>query len=250
MLTYIIISTLIVSLVSLVGLIIAGNKIKKFLYYFIAFAAGTLIAAAFFDLIPHALNEIGEKGGHSHDAFGFIVLGIILFFIVEKFIHWHHCGKEHCDKKPVGFLILAGDFVHNFMDGILIAGAFALNVWTGIITSLIVIIHEIPQEFGDFAVLIHSGYSKRRALFLNFMSATSAIIGGVLGYFIFEALERIVPFAVLMAAGGFLYIAMTDIIPEMNGNVKDRKKLFFEGVVFVLTILGMKFFLELLHGVH
>lgn len=243
MLIYIILATLIVSLISLVGLFIAGNKIKNFLTYFIAFAAGILIAASFFDLIPHALNEIDLETGLI-----FVVLGICLFFIVETFIHWHHCGSDgDCHKKPTGVLIFAGDFIHNFVDGLLIAGAFMLDFYTGIIATLVVIIHEIPQEFGDYAVLLHSGYTKFKAIKINFLSALSAILGGVLGYFAFDAIESIVPYAVLIAAGGFLYIALSDIIPELHGT-ENKKMKFIEAFIFLITIVLMKFFLELLHA--
>ena len=247
MIWWIILATFIVSLISLVGIIISSNKIQKFLYYFIAFSAGTLIAATFFDLIPHALIEIEEFGVDIETGFIFVVFGIVLFFILEKFIHWHHCGKEKC-HKPTGLLILTGDFVHNFIDGVLIAGAFMLDFTTGIVTSFIVLIHEIPQEFGDFAVLMHSGYTKSRALFLNFVSALSAILGGILGFFMFDMIESFSPYAVLIAAGGFLYIAMSDIIPSMNGH-EDKKRLILGALIFILTIILMRFFLEMLHGI-
>lgn len=243
MIWYIIFATFVVSLISLIGVAISGNKIKNFLNYFIAFAAGSLIAAAFFDLIPHALNEIVEI------EFGliFVIIGVALFFLIETFVHWHHCGHEECEKKPAGVLIFTGDFVHNFVDGLLIAGAFMLNFATGIVATLIVIIHEIPQEFGDFAVLLHSGYSKLQAIKINFVSALSAILGGVLGYFAFDAVDSIAPYAVLIAAGGFLYIALSDIIPELHGT-KDRRKRVYEALIFTLSLILMKLFLELLHG--
>jgi zinc and cadmium transporter len=243
MLLYILSATIIVSLISLIGLITVGKKIEKFLHYFIAFAAGTLISASFFDLIPHALEEIGI---HMHDSLIFVVLGIIIFFLIETFIHWHHCGCGHCQKKPAGVLIFTGDFVHNFIDGLLIAGAFMLNIWTGIITTLIVMIHEIPQEFGDFAVLLNSGYKKLQALKINFISALSAVLGGILGFFMFEKIESIVPYMVLIAAGGFLYIALSDIIPEMHEG-ENKKRRIYEALIFIITLIGMKFFLEFLH---
>jgi zinc and cadmium transporter len=245
MLIEIILATIIVSLISLIGLVLAGNKIKNFLNYFIAFAAGSLIAASFFDLIPHALGEIDLEMG-----LVFVVIGIGLFFLIETFIHWHHCGQgesKHVHKKPTGVLIFSGDFVHNFVDGLLIAGAFMLDFTTGIVATLIVIIHEIPQEFGDFAVLLHSGYTKWQAVKINFVSALSAVLGGVLGYFAFDSMEAITPYAVLIAAGGFLYIALSDIIPELHGT-HNKKKKFIEAGVFMLTLVVMRFFLEFMHG--
>lgn len=246
MLFYIILATFVVSLISLIGVIITGHKIKNFLYYFIAFAAGTLIAASFFDLIPHALEEIESLGVHAHDSLIYVVFGILIFFLIETFIHWHHCGHENCHRKPAGVLIFTGDFVHNFVDGLLIAGAFMLDFWTGVIATLIIMIHEIPQEFGDFAILLHSGYSRMQAIKINFVSALSAVLGGIVGYFMFDTMSSITPYAVMIAAGGFLYIALSDIIPEMHDG-QDKRKKFLGAAIFVLTLVGMKFLLEALH---
>ncbi|MDA3836480.1 MAG: ZIP family metal transporter [Nanoarchaeota archaeon] len=241
MLFTIILATFVVSLISLVGLILTGNKIKSFINYFIAFAAGSMIAAAFFDLIPEALSEVSDL------QFGlmFVVLGVGIFFLIETFIHWHHCGKEVCGKKPAGVLIFTGDFVHNFVDGLLIASSFMLDYKIGLVTTLLVIIHEIPQEFGDFAVLLHSGYSKWQAIKLNFASALSAIAGGIIGYYALKSVEVVIPYAVLIAAGGFLYISLSDIIPELH-STKDRKKRVLEAIVFVFSMILMKLFLHLL----
>lgn len=241
MLLQIIIATVLVSLISLVGLFIAGDKVKKYLKYFIAFATGTLIAASFFDLIPEALEKVPLGDGLS-----VVVFGILLFFLIETFLHWHHCGSDDSDKKPVGVLIFAGDFVHNFVDGLLIASAFLLDFSTGLLTTFIVMVHEIPQEVGDFSILIHSGYKKRQALKINFISALSAVIGGIVGFFIFDAVASLTPYAVLVAAGGFLYIALTDIIPELHGTKEGVKKI-YESLIFIVTVVFMKFLLGFLH---
>ncbi|MCF7798822.1 ZIP family metal transporter [Candidatus Woesearchaeota archaeon] len=248
MLLYIIIATILVSLVSFVGVLVSSKGIKRFLHYFISFAAGALLAVSFLDLIPHAAEEIGEF----HDAAPFVLGGILLFFLVERFIHWHHCGHDHgdCDQKPAGMLILTGDFVHNFLDGVLIAGAFLLDVRTGIATTLIVLLHEIPQEFGDFAVLIHSGYSRLRALKLNFLSALSAVLGGIIGFIAFDLAESIVPFAVLVAAGGFIYVALSDIVPSMHKHKQHHATVWKETAIFVLTMVAFYFFIGALHGMH
>jgi len=143
--------------------------------------------------------------------------------------------------------MLAGDFVHNFLDGILIAGAFMLNTGTGIVTSITVAIHEIPQEFGDFAVLLHSGFSRGKALFLNFVSALSAVLGGIIGYLLFGRIETITPFAVLLTAGGFLYIALSDIVPSMHHHEKNKKILVIETIIFVAAIVVLYYLLGSLH---
>jgi len=247
MLFNIILATLIISLVSLLGILVTQKHIKKFLHYFISFAAGTLIAAAFFDLIPHALEELEVAGMHVEESVIFIVVGMVLFFLIERFIHWHHCDQDHCHEKPAGLLILTGDFVHNFIDGLLIAGAFLLDVTTGIITTITVAIHEIPQEFGDFAVLIHSGFSRNKALLLNFLSALSAVAGGIVGYFVLEQAENLTPYAVLITAGGFLYIALTDIVPSMHKHGKNKTIVIVETVVFLATLVGLYYLFGMMH---
>ena len=248
MLFNIIIATVIISLISLVGIIISYKKIKKFLHYFISFAAGVLIAVSFFDLIPEAMHKLEDAGIEHSELFLFIVVGIVLFFLIERMIHWHHCDKECCDAKPAGLLILTGDFVHNFLDGILIAGAFMLDFGTGVVTAITVAIHEIPQEFGDFAVLVHSGFTKKKALLLNFLSALSAVFGGILGYFLFDRLSGFIPFVVLITAGGFLYIALSDIVPAMHKHCKEKKVMLFETFIFVTTVVVFYFFLGMLHS--
>ena len=247
MLIEILIATILVSLVSLVGIVISYNHIKRFLHYFVSFAAGTLVASALFDLIPHGIEHLEEIGIHIDEAMIFVAIGVILFFVIEKFIHWHHCDKDHCHDKPAGILILTGDFVHNFIDGLIIAAAFVVDIWTGITTTFIVAIHEIPQEFGDFAVLIHSGFSKKRALWLNFLSALSAVIGGILGYLMFGSISTVSHFAVLIAAGGFLYIALADVLPAMHKH-KERSKLWIESLIFIGTIVLMYIFLAAMHS--
>lgn len=247
MLIQIILATILVSLISFTGLLISNKKIKKNMHYMIAFAAAALLSVSFFDLIPQALEHLEKTGINQYDALVWVVAGIVIFFLLERFIHWHHCGKDHCHKRSFGILMLTGDFVHNFLDGVLIAGAFLLDTTTGIITAITVAIHEIPQEFGDFAVLLHAGYSKKRALFLNFMSALPAVLGGILGYFILDSIEKITPYAVLLTAGGFLYIALSDIMPALHKHSKNRKTAIIETGLFILAVIGFKLFLEVLH---
>ncbi len=251
MLLPIISATFLVSLIAFVGLAVTSRHIKRLLHYFVSFAAGTLVAVAFFDLIPHSLEEIMALGGSLEAGIAFVVLGIAIFFLIEKFIHWHHCDRHECHELPAGVLILTGDFVHNFLDGVLIAGAFLLDTATGILTTITVAVHEIPQEFGDFAVLVHAGFTRKRALLLNFVSALSAVLGGVLGYFMFASIEGIAPFAVLAAAGGFIYVALSDIVPSLHRHLgRTRHAVELETVIFVLTIAVLYFLFHSvgLHG--
>ncbi|MGM5481579.1 MAG: ZIP family metal transporter [Nanobdellota archaeon] len=243
MLLTIIIATLLVSMVSFVGILTLSRKIRPLLHYFVSFAAGSLLAAAFFGLIPRALHG----AGHEYVLLA-VVIGIVFFFLVERFIHWHHCGHDDCHQKPAGMLILTGDFIHNFIDGLLLAGAFLLDFTTGVVATISVLAHEIPQEIGDFSVLIHSGYSKWKALKLNFLSALSAVLGGIIGYFAFEAVHGIVPYAVAIAAGGFIYISLTDIVPSLHQHKKHPGVKTKETLVFVLTIVAFYLLLGLLHS--
>lgn len=245
MLIPIIIATLVVSLISFVGILLVSKKIDKFLHFFISFAAGALLSAAFFDLIPESLEAFEEMGIHNGPVF--VLIGVLGFFLIERFIHWHHCGKHDCDRKPVGTLSLIGDGIHNFIDGLLIAGAFMLNFATGIVTTITVMLHEIPQELGDFSVLIHAGYTKKKALMYNFFSALTAVIGGIIGYFAFSALESITPYIVAFAAGGFLYIALSDIVPDMHKHKHNKGIIVLETLIFIVTIIVFFFILSQAH---
>ena len=250
-LLYILIATFVVSLISLVGLLVTANKIKTFLTYFVAFSAGGLLAAALFDLIPESLKEINNLEA----GFLFIGIGILFFFVMESFMHWRN-GHSHTHththerankitKKPIGAVVFSAALLHNFTDGIVIAGAFLLSVPIGIITTLLVAIHEIPHEFGDFALFLHSGYSKWQAVKINFFSAISAIIGGLAGYFALEPLNSIAGYVVLFAAGGFLYIALSNIVPELHASEGGKEKI-IEGAIFILSFIAIGFFLKLL----
>jgi zinc and cadmium transporter len=219
-LIWILFSVVVVSLISFVGLLslsLGRELLNRLLNMLIAFAAGSMLAAAFFDLIPESSGKIGST------AFSMVLLGILLFFVVEKFIHWHHCGKEDCEIKPVGYLDLLGDGVHNFIDGVLIAGAYLASVPVGLLTTVVIALHEIPQEFGDFAILLHAGFKARKALFYNFLAATTAIVGGVIGFMFLSRIESLIPPVVAVAAGGFIYMSTADLIPELHKETKRFK---------------------------
>lgn len=247
MLIEIILATFVISLISFVGILIPNKHLEKILHYAISFAAASLIAVVFFDLIPEAFGEISSREVVS--SLSFIVIGIVTFFLVESFLHWHHCGKnkEHLHTKPTGILVLGGDFLHNFFDGVLISGAFLLNYATGILVTFSVVAHKIPHEFGNFAVLIHSGFKKKRALILNFYSALSAVLGGIVGFFVLESISKIIPYVVLISAGGLLYIALSDIVPSMHEHLKENHTGLIETLVFLLTLVAFKLILTFFH---
>ena len=238
---YILGSTLLISLISLIGIITLYFKsklINKFLYFVIAFAAGSLLGDAFLHLIPEAYESL-----QSDAVFIYILIGFLLFFVLEKALHWHHyhhTGK--CHDHAIGQLNLVGDAFHNFIDGIVVATSFQVSLTLGIATTLAVMAHEIPQEIGDFAILLHSGYSKTKALIFNFISALFAVLGALVGIFF---LKSQLPIMLALVAGGFIYISASDLVPELHKELKLGKSIlslmFF--ILGILVMYGLKVFL-------
>jgi len=231
MLLWILLSVIVVSLVSLVGILFLALKDKflnKILILLIALASGALLGGAFFHLIPESAEQM------KMEHIGILVLaGIMVFFVLEKFIHWRHCHSGKCSVHPFTYSILIGDGLHNFVDGLTIAAAYLVNLGLGITTTLAIILHEIPQEIGDFGVLVYGGFTKKKALLFNFLSALTAVIGAVIGYFIGAGINMayVLPFA----AGGFIYIAATDLIPELH-----KKSKALESVMqFAFILIGL-----------
>lgn len=232
----IIIATLVDGIVALAGAVTLAFKketMKKLLGALVAFSAGALIAGAFFHIMPEALEEMEPL-----NLFMLVILGFVIFFLFEKFLFWHHCHKDDCSVHPYTYLILFGDGIHNFIDGLIIAAAFLVDAGFGVITTLMIISHELPQELGDFAVLVHGGMKRRKALFYNFLSQLTAVAGGIIGYFIGSAVTAFVPFMLSFAAGGFIYIGASDLIPQLHEE-KDIKKSLVSFVFFVVGILFM-----------
>lgn len=197
--------------------------------HLVSFATGTLLGAAFLGLLPHALEAAG--GGDMHTIPLAVLLGLLGFFLLEKLVIWRHCHEDHCavhGAAPVdrdhsaGTMILVGDSLHNFLDGILIAGAFLTDIHLGIVTSLAVAAHEIPQEVGDFAVLLHSGLSRARAFFYNILSSLATVVGGVLAYFALQEMHTALPYVLAVAASSFIYVAVADLIPTLHRRVEGR----------------------------
>lgn len=236
---YAFLSVLVVSLVSLVGVFALSLKeeiLKKYMSIFISLAVGALLGDAFIHLIPEALSNSSNQILSST----LIVAGILIFFLMEKFLHWHHHGedKEETHIHPVGTLVLFSDGVHNFMDGIIIGASFIVSVPIGIATTIAVILHEIPQEIGDFAVLIHSGYSKTRALWLNFLSALLAILGLAVVLILNQTEQAVTFYFLPIAAGGFIYIALADLIPELQ-KTKELKYSILQLTAVLVGVLAM-----------
>jgi zinc and cadmium transporter len=197
--------------VGLAGLVLLlkGGRVRLVTGSLIPYAIGTLLGAAFFGMIPHALERLA-----STSVLSAILAGIILFYVLEKFALWRHCHEQPCDiHNRAGAMILLGDSLHNFVDGVAIAAAFAGSIPLGIATSLAVIAHEVPQEVGDFAILMESGYSRSRALGFNLLSSLTALAGAVLTYFLLPFAQSLVPYLLSVSAASFIYIALADLVP-------------------------------------
>ena len=225
---YILTATIGVSAISLIGILFTQQLIQRTLRGMVSFAAGAMIGAAFLDILPEAMEHSPAPG-----ILSFTLLGFVLFFMLERFIFWAHCHRDHCDVHPFTYLNLIGDGLHNFLDGTIIAAGFITSPGVGITATLAIIFHEIPQELGDFAVLIYGGLSKGKALALNFASALTAIAGALAAYH-FSIHERLAAGPlVAIAAGGFIYIAAADLIPEIHRE-KDRNRSFVQLLLFLL----------------
>lgn len=223
---YSLISVIIVSLMSFIGvftLSIKIDKLKKVLLYLVSFSAGAL----FGDVFIHLLPEIIKKSGFSLNVSLYLMSGIMFSFIVEKFVQWRHChiptSKEHA--HPIATMNLFGDGLHNFIDGLIIGASYLASIPLGIATTVAVILHEIPQEIGDFGVLLHGGFSRGRALLFNFITALAAVVGAVISLLISPYTGNITIFLIPFAAGTFTYIAGSDLIPELHKEVEIKKSL-------------------------
>lgn len=225
--TYSLVSVALVSLLSFAGVLFLAFKkeeLSKILLFLVSFAAGGLLGDAFLHLLPEAVEETGFNIEISLA----VLLGVLVFFALEKFISWRHChiptSKEH--PHPVVWMNLVGDGLHNFTDGMIIAASFLVNIPLGIATSLAVILHEIPQEIGDFGVLIHGGFSRNKALVFNFASGLMAIGGAILILFLGTRFIQPVRLLIPFTAGSFIYIAGSDLIPELHKETSLKKSAF------------------------
>ena len=233
-------SVVVVSLVSLVGILglsFRKDLLEKYIFIFISLAVGALLGDAFIHLIPEAFESANPLLVSI-----LIVAGILLFFVLEKFLHWHHHGDdtEKNHVHPMGKLILISDGVHNFIDGVIIGTSFMISIPIGLATTLAVILHEIPQEIGDFAVWLRAGYHKARALFLNFLSALLAIVGVIVALLLGEVVQSFVTYFLPIAAGGFIYVAIADLMPELH-KTKNIKYSMLQLTAVIVGILAMIF---------
>ncbi len=236
-------SVLLVSLVSFVGVLtlsIKAYKLKKILLYMVSFSAGALFGDVFLHLLPQAVKDFG----FGVDISIYSLLGIGISFVIEKIVQWRHChiphSKEHA--HPFAVMNLFGDGVHNFIDGLIIAASYVVSIPVGIATTIAVILHEIPQEIGDFGVLLHGGFSRGKAIMFNFFTALTAILGAIVAMVISSLNNNITSFLVPFAAGTFIYIAGSDLIPELHKEVSPKKSM----MQLIAIILGVCVMLALL----
>ncbi|HCU54319.1 MAG TPA: ZIP zinc transporter [Gammaproteobacteria bacterium] len=229
-------------------LLIPESWRSRLLPAMVSFAIGALLGAAFLAVLPHALESPGLRDMHA--ITGTVLGGLLGFFLLEKLVLWRHCHADECEThapdrrhshtSAAGYLIVIGDGVHNFVDGVLIAAAFYTDIHLGVVTALAVAAHEIPQEVGDFAILLHSGFTRGKAFFYNMLSSLTTVIGGVLAYFFLGLAQSAVPYVLAVAASSFIYIAVADLIPGLHKRVDPRAT--FEQVMLIacgITVIAL-----------
>jgi len=243
MLLYILLSTIIISLIALVGVFTLSLKdefLNKILFKLVALSSGALLGGAFLHLMPEGVKNLAPD-----KFFSLVLLTLIIYLLIEKILHWRHCHKKnHCKIHTVGYMNLLGDSIHNFIDGLIIAATFLINIPLGITTVFAIALHEIPQEIGDFGVLLYSGFKKRRALMLNFATALTVIAGGIAGFLLSIYIEKMTKFLLPIAAGGFIYIALSDMIPELRKETKFKS--FLVNLAVLLLGIGLMYAVKML----
>jgi len=232
----IIFSTFLITLCVWAGALVILLKkdiLQKIIKFLVALSAGVLMGGAFLHLLPEAAEKI-----NTNILFVIFLIAFASFFLIEKLLFWRHCHEDDCSVHTFGYMNLVGDSIHNFIDGLVIAGAFLVNWHLGFATTLAIAIHEIPQEIGDFGVLIHAGFEYKTALIVNYLVALTVVLGGVVGYFFLSFSSNILPHILPVAAGGFVYIAASDLIPEIRRE-QNKKKSIIAYLIFILGIVFM-----------
>lgn len=239
-LLFIIISTLIVSFISLIGIFFINKRIEymgKISFYLVSFSTGALITGGVLHLIPEALEE-------NFNSIYSIIFGIFLFFVLETFLKWRHCHEFECKEHTFIPINILGDSLHNFIDGVLISSSYLVNFNLGLITTFGVIFHEVPQELGDYGVLIYGGLSPKKALKLNFLLSLTSILGGIFGFYLLERFEFLIPYIIGLTAGNFLYLSLTDLIPELHKKISTKSNI--EKTIFILIGILLMILLKIL----
>lgn len=235
----ILLSTLIIALIALVGVFVLFVKRKildRWILLLVSLSAGTLLGGAFFHLLPESIEVLGET------ALFITLISFFLFYTIEKVFHWRHCHEIDCHQHSFAYMNLLGDSIHNFIDGLVIAAAFMVSPQIGLTTAVAVALHEIPQEISDFGVLLHAGFKKEKALLVNFLIALTVALGGVSGFFAFRFFDpNFVNYLLPIAAGGFIYISASDLVPEIRKERKIKKGMLSLLVFFLGLLLSFLF---------
>lgn len=246
----IIIASLLVSLISLIGLgVFSKNRYShRIMDAAIALAAGVLLGNVFLHMLPELMEMLIDSPYSPQQISLWILFAIIFLFLTEQYLYWHHCHRHHCENKdkhtdPTGINILIGDGLHNLVDGMVIAASFVVDASVGWMATLAIALHEIPQEIGDYSLLLHSGFSKLKALFWNFISGLIAIIGALITYYYSQVAEQEIIF-ISLAVGSFLYVALSDIMPHLQEQkrVNQFTQVFWFVLGLVVIFIVNKFF--------
>jgi len=241
-LLFILISVFIVSLISFVGVVtfaVRKSRLERLLFFFVSFATGAMFGGAFLHMLPEATEEGGAG------VISFVIVGIMAFFIIERFLCWQHCHKKpYCKVHTFAYMNLVGDGVHNFIDGVVIGTSYLVSTQLGVATTIAIVLHEIPQELGDFAVLLYGGFGKEKALALNFLTALTAVLGALAAFYVMPLFESYIPLLLAFAAGGFVYIAGSDLVPELRKESDLRSS--FLAMLFMLIGVGVLWLTKLL----
>ncbi len=239
----VVVATILVSLISLVGLSAVSLKertLDRILFFLVAFSAGSILGTAYFDLLPEAVEVV-----EGSLVYLYVTVGFVLFFFLERFIYWYHGHPHEADMseetvvrastKAFAYLNIIGDGIHNFVDGMIIAASFLLGFSVGLATTIAVVFHELPQEMGDYGILIYGGFKRKKALILNFIAASSVVFGGIVAIFLLGTIEALKGLLVAFSTGGFIYLAASELIPELQKE-KSFKKSVIQFTTFILGI--------------
>ncbi len=229
----IILSTFTLSLITFVSVILLSFKaelLSKIIFSLVSIAAGTMLGSSFLHLLPEAMEFLAPE-----IVLKTTLMSILGFYLLEKIMHWHHPHNEGGHVHSFGYMNLFGDIIHNFIDGLILASAFVVDIRLGLVTLFALALHEIPQELSDFAVLIYAGFTKKKAILVNFLAGVSSVLGGIVGYFLSYSAESVVPYLLPVAAGGFLYIATSDLVPEIKKE-RDYKKSMAASIMLMLGV--------------
>ncbi len=229
-------TTLVISLIAWIGILaffLNEALLERVLLLLVALAAGAMLGGAFLHLLPNAIERY--DGENTVVLFLWVLAGYSLFYVLEQFMYWHHHHGASHEHEPVTYLVLLSDTVHNFIDGLVVAGAFLVNVQVGLVTAVAIGLHEIPQEIGDFGVLVNGGFERWNALVVNYLTQSAVIVGGLVGFVATGMIDDLPNILLPLAAGNFIYIAGADLVPE----IKDQADLRRAGVHFIVFLLGI-----------